>query len=239
MSRMLLSGILLAALLPVVGCRSNPTDRSTTVFLIENSPTNLDPRIGVDAQSEHIDELMFDGLVVRDENYRMAPGLAESWEQPDPLTLIFHLRAGVVFSDGRPLTSKDVVWTLNSMRDGTVITPKASSYASIAKIEAPDERTVILRLKSPDNFLLSNLSSGAMGIVPAGIDPSQVTVNPSWQNPNNLPRCPQPSAGCAVQVEVRYKFNFLFPVNFYNLSPVKFEANTINMSSTSQMIISR
>lgn len=78
-----------------------------------------------------------------------------------------------------------------------------------------------------------------MGIVPAGIDPSQVTVNPSWQNPNNLPRCPQPYAGCAVQVEVRYKFNFLFPVNFYKLSPVKFGANTINMSSTSQMIISR
>ena len=80
-----------------------------------------------------------------------------------------------------------------------------------------------------------------MGIVPAGIDPNQVTVNPGWQNPNNLPVCNtyQHYPGCAVQVEVSYRFNFLFPVNFYNLSPVKFGANHINMSSTSEMIISR
>jgi peptide/nickel transport system substrate-binding protein len=168
MSRRVLSGILLVLTLSWIGCRTTPDDHRTTVFLIENSPTNLDPRIGVDAQSEHIDELMFDGLVVRDENFQFGPGLAERWEQPDPLTWIFHLRSGVVFSDGRPLTSRDVAWTLNSLRDGTVITPKASSYASIANVEAPDAGTVILHLKTPDNFLLSNLSSGAMGIVPEG-----------------------------------------------------------------------
>ena len=39
---------------------------NTVVFLIESSPANLDPRIGTDAQSEHIDELLFDGLVARD-----------------------------------------------------------------------------------------------------------------------------------------------------------------------------
>lgn len=81
-----------------------------------------------------------------------------------------------------------------------------------------------------------------MGIVPAGIDPAQVTVpNPTWTNPNNLPVCNTINnyAGCAVQVEVDYRFSFIFPVNFYKLSPVKFAANSINMSSTSQMIISR
>jgi TadE-like protein len=81
-----------------------------------------------------------------------------------------------------------------------------------------------------------------MGIVPAGINPAQVTVpTPTWTNPNNLPVCNtfQHYPGCAVQVEVDYDFKFLFPVNFYNLSPVKFGANTIHMSSTSQMIISR
>jgi peptide/nickel transport system substrate-binding protein len=147
------------------------------VFLIETSPTSLDPRIGVDAQSEHIDELLFDGLVVRDASFRVAPGLAERWEQPDPLTIVFHLRTGVQFSDGSALTSRDVVWTLNSMRDGTVITPKSGSYAAIAKVEAPDTATVVLHLKKPDNFLLTNLSSGAMGIVPYG------SKRDFWQHP--------------------------------------------------------
>jgi peptide/nickel transport system substrate-binding protein len=93
------------------------------------------------------------------------------------LTLIFHLHQGVRFSDGRPLTSRDVVWTLNSMRNGTIVTPKAASYTSVASVEAPDAGTVVLRLKVADNFLLTNLSSGAMGIVPYG------SGREFWQHP--------------------------------------------------------
>ncbi len=111
---------------------------------------------------------MFDGLVARDRTFHFTPALAESWDEPDPRTLVFHLRAGVRFSDGRPLTSRDVAFTLNSMRDGTVISPKAASFESVESIETPDARTVLLRLKQPDNFLLTNLSSGALGIVPFG-----------------------------------------------------------------------
>jgi peptide/nickel transport system substrate-binding protein len=169
--------MLAAVAMMMVGCHAPRVDKGTVVFLIESSPTNLDPRVGIDAQSEHIDELLFDGLVVRDASFRVAPGLAERWEQPDPLTLIFHLHGGVKFSDGRPLTARDVVWTLESMRNGTLITPKAASYASVASVEAPDAATVVLHLKSPDNFLLTNLSSGAMGIVPYG------SGRDFWQHP--------------------------------------------------------
>ena len=161
----------------LTSCHSPRIDKGTVVFLIESSPTNLDPRIGTDAQSEHIQELLFDGLVVRDASFRVAPGLAERWDQPDPLTLIFHLHPDVHFSDGRPLTSRDVLWTLKSMRDGTIITPKGASYASVASIEAPGAQTVVLHLKYPDNFLLTNLSSGAMGIVPYG------SGRDFWQHP--------------------------------------------------------
>jgi peptide/nickel transport system substrate-binding protein len=161
----------------LTSCHSPRIDKGTVVFLIESSPTNLDPRIGTDAQSEHIQELLFDGLVVRDASFRVAPGLAERWNQPDPLTLIFHLHPDVHFSDGRPLTSRDVLWTLKSMRDGTIITPKGASYASVASIEAPGAQTVVLHLKYPDNFLLTNLSSGAMGIVPYG------SGRDFWQHP--------------------------------------------------------
>jgi peptide/nickel transport system substrate-binding protein len=137
-------------------------------MLIESSPTNLDPRIGTDAQSERIDELLFDGLVERDNNFQPAPGLAERWEHPDPLTWIFHLRSGVRFSDGRPLTAQDGAWTLNSMRDGTIVSGKTGAYKKVASVEAPDATTLIVRLKSPDPALLWNLSGGAFGVVPSG-----------------------------------------------------------------------
>ena len=107
--------------------------------------------------------------------------MAERWEQPNPLTLVFHLRGGVRFHDGRALTARDVVWTIESMidpmRSGAVISPKAAAYAAVGTVEAPDERTVVLHLKHADNFLLTNLSTGAIGIVPEG------SGRDFWQHP--------------------------------------------------------
>ncbi len=160
--------IALAALLVLAGCRSTPRDPNTVVFLIESSPVSLDPRVGTDAQSEHIDELLFDGLVARDASFHFTPALAESWEQSNPLTLIFHLRPGVRFADGRVLTARDVVWTVNSIRSGAVLSPKAAAYASVNTLEASDAHTVVFHLKHADNFLLTNLSTGAFGVVPEG-----------------------------------------------------------------------
>jgi len=49
-----------------------------------------------------------------------------------------------------------------------VISPKASTYTSVDRVEAPDAHTVVFHLKHPDNFLLRNLATGAIGIVPEG-----------------------------------------------------------------------
>jgi peptide/nickel transport system substrate-binding protein len=172
--RRLLAWIALTAL---AGCHSAPRDPRTVVFLIESSPANLDPRIGTDAQSQRIDALLFDGLVTHDASFQFVPALAESWEQPSPLTLVFHLRKDARFHDGRTLTARDVAWTIDSMRTGAVISPKANSFASVDTIEAIDECTVVFHLKRADNFLLNNLSTGAIGIVPAG------SGRDFWQHP--------------------------------------------------------
>ncbi|MGH9668720.1 MAG: ABC transporter substrate-binding protein [Terriglobales bacterium] len=137
-------------------------------MIIESSPATLDPRVGTDAQSERIDQLLFDGLLTRDEHFKLRPGLAERWEVPDPLTYVFHLRRGVRFHDGRPLTARDVKWTFDSMMSGAIITAKASTYRFVERIETPDELTVIFRMKEPYSTLPWNVSSGAIGIVPYG-----------------------------------------------------------------------
>jgi peptide/nickel transport system substrate-binding protein len=167
-SKARISLLMLAALLLLAGCHQAARDPQTVVFLIESSPANLDPRIGTDGQSEHIDELLFDGLVARDANFKFTPALAVNWEQPDPRTLIFYLRPNVRFHDGRALTARDVAWTVNSILKGQVVSPKAAAYASVEAVEAHDARTVVFHLKHADNFLLTNLSTGAFGIVPEG-----------------------------------------------------------------------
>src|SRR5271157_2302238 len=68
-----------------------PVDSGTVNFLIEAMPTNLDPRMGTDAQSEHLDGLIFSSLLAQDAQMNSVPDLAESWETPDPVTYVFHL----------------------------------------------------------------------------------------------------------------------------------------------------
>ncbi len=163
----LFSFITLVMVSCLLACSSKP-DPNTLVMLIESSPTNLDPRVGVDAQSERIDNLIFDDLLSRGDNLDVAPGLAERWEIPDPLTYIFHLHHGVKFHDGSSLTSRDVKWTLDSLIAGKIRSAKAAAYRFVDRIDVPDDFTVVFHMKEPDAALLWNLSDGAMGIVPFG-----------------------------------------------------------------------
>ena len=158
---------ILALIVPLASCSSKP-DPTTLVMIIESSPTNLDPRIGLDAQSERIDDLLFDDLCTRDEHLNVQPGLAERWDIPDPLTYVFHLHRGVRFHDGRPLTSRDVKWTFDSLLQGKIRSTKAAAYRLVDRIDAPDDYTLVFHLKEPFATLLWNISDGAIGIVPYG-----------------------------------------------------------------------
>jgi peptide/nickel transport system substrate-binding protein len=137
-------------------------------MIIESSPTNLDPRVGLDAQSERIDDLLFDDLCTRDDHLNVQPGLAERWDIPDPLTYVFHLHQGVKFHDGRLLTSRDVKWTFDSLLQGKIRSTKAAAYRPVDRIDAPDDYTAVFHLKEPFATFLWNVSDGAIGIVPYG-----------------------------------------------------------------------
>jgi peptide/nickel transport system substrate-binding protein len=152
----------------LLGCGAKTADPNTVTVAIESSPTNLDPRIGVDGQSEHIDELIFDSLVKKDAQFNLQPDLATRWEMPNPLTYIFHLRSGVRFHNGQMMTARDVKWTLDSMRDHSILTSKYQAFRNISSIDAPDAQTVVIHMKQADAALLWNLSDGAVGIVPYG-----------------------------------------------------------------------
>lgn len=159
---------LLILSLLLTSCARKP-EPDTLVMIIESSPTNLDPRVGLDAQSERIDGLLFDNLLSRDEHLSVKPGLAERWEIPDPTTYVFHLRKGLRFSDGSPLTSRDVKWSFDSLLQGKIRSTKAATYRSVDHIDAPDDYTVIFHLKQPWAALLWNVAGGGgMGIVPYG-----------------------------------------------------------------------
>jgi peptide/nickel transport system substrate-binding protein len=172
---------LLLAICLLPSCAHKP-DPNTLVVLIESSPTNLDPRVGIEAFSERIDSLIFDDLLSRGDDLNVAPGLAERWEIPDPLTYVFHLHRGVRFHDGRPLTARDVKWTFDSLLQGKIRSTKAAVYKYVEHIDAPDDATVVFHMRERDATLLWNLSDGAMGIVPFGSG-DEMTQHPIGSGP--------------------------------------------------------
>jgi peptide/nickel transport system substrate-binding protein len=173
--------VLVLLLACLISCSAKP-DPNTLVMIIESSPTNLDPRVGLDGQSERIDELIFDALLTRDDHFNVQPGLADSWKIADPLTYVFHLHPGVRFHDGKPLTSRDVKWTFDSLLQGKVRSAKSGAYRFVDHLEAPDDSTIVFHLKEPDAPLLWNLSEGAIGIVPYGTG-NEMTAHPVGSGP--------------------------------------------------------
>jgi peptide/nickel transport system substrate-binding protein len=171
----------LALTLSLLSCSVKP-DPNTLVMIIESSPTNLDPRVGQDAQSQRIYSLIFDDLLSRGDNLDVAPGLAERWEVTDPLTYTFHLHSGVKFHDGRPLTARDVKWTFDSLLTGKIRSTKTAAYRFVDHIDALDAFTVIFHMKEPDAALLWNISDGAIGIVPYGSG-NEMTMHPIGSGP--------------------------------------------------------
>lgn len=159
-----------------------PGDGSLTVA-IEAAPSQLDPRVAADQASSRAHELIFDGLVEWDRQARLAPALAERWEELEGgRRWRFHLRRGVRFHDGRPCEAADVVWSLASILDGTVATSKRAAIAGIRSVVAIDAATVEVTLAEPSPVLLSELTSG-LGVVPRGASVAEMNAHPIGTGP--------------------------------------------------------
>lgn len=169
MPRTLLLFLVLIASM-VSGCAGQTSaDPGVVTIALDQPPENLDPRVGLNASSQRMAGLLFNSLVKKNDHLEIEPDLALNWETPNPQTYIFHLRRNVKFHDGRPLTAKDVLFTFHSMLDGSIRTSKSGHpYNLIDVIEAPDDYTVVFKLKEIFAPFLWNLARGAIGIVPEG-----------------------------------------------------------------------
>ncbi|MFQ5458525.1 MAG: ABC transporter substrate-binding protein [Myxococcota bacterium] len=159
--------LLLAATLLAISCGgSSRPGTDVLVIAIESGPSTLDPRLASDAYSSRLSALISNGLMSQDRNGRLVPDLAERVETPDPRTFIFHLRDNVRFQNGAPFTSADVAFTIASILDEKTRSPRRGDFKRIERVETPDPRTVVIRLKTPHAPFLT---AAATGIVPENL----------------------------------------------------------------------
>jgi peptide/nickel transport system substrate-binding protein len=148
---------------------------------------SFDPIAG-NAGANQIQWVLYDQLVrVGADLASVEPALAEGWEiSPDGLTYTFTLRAAT-FHDGSPVTAADVVYSLDRVRtaEGTYM----NSTLPPATIEAPDERTVVVRLERLFAPLLSVLVAAEASILPRALVEGQKALffrNPIGAGPFRL-----------------------------------------------------
>jgi peptide/nickel transport system substrate-binding protein len=94
--------------------------------------------------------LTLQGLLVYDDRGKLQPNLAERWEQPDPLTYVYTLRTDATFSDGSPVTAKDVAFSMGQHLDPKGGSQLVSFYSSVKTIRATGPHEVTVKMKQPD-----------------------------------------------------------------------------------------
>jgi len=122
---------------------------STLHLSISANPSRINPILSTDSSSSEITQWIFNSLITYDKNAKIKMMLAKSYEFENKTTLIFHLRHGVKWSDGKPFSAKDVLFTYKTIISPKIFTPYASSFKHIKSVTALDDYTVKVVYKYP------------------------------------------------------------------------------------------
>jgi peptide/nickel transport system substrate-binding protein len=138
-----------------------------------DEPDNINPMFGHSDATDQIDALIFAPLFRYDQRGDFVPELAtvvptyaNGGISADSKTLVFHLRHGVRWSDGAPLTARDVRFTWRAVLDPRNNTKTTLGWDDIAAIDVPDDDTAIVRLKAPNADVLGLFGGGGGAAYP-------------------------------------------------------------------------
>jgi peptide/nickel transport system substrate-binding protein len=120
----------------------------------------MDPHLSGSKIDRQVYHNIYEPLVTLDTKLGIKPGLAESWTQPDPKTLVFKLRRGVKFHDGTDFNAEAAKFNLERMKTEPKSVRKGE-VANIDTVEAVDAHTLKINLKKPDAALLATLTDRA------------------------------------------------------------------------------
>jgi len=150
-----------------------PGPSGTLIITDSNEPRTLHPALATtrDVESSLFQCVVYETLVVLDETGNIVPRLAESYEQKDSLTYIFHLRSGVKFHDGTPFNASAVKYNFDwFMGQEAVLNQEAIRSGIIDEVSVIDEDTIEIVLKHPHREFLVFLSTWQTIISPTAIE---------------------------------------------------------------------
>jgi len=140
------------------------TIKDEVVAILSIEPVNLDPQVSNMLAAYATEKMIFDTLVVKDDNGEIKPSLAKRWEKIDDTTMRFYLRDDVYFHNGKKFTSKDVVYTIKRCTEEPVTASTFKAFDGKNTV-AVDEYTVDIKLLQPFAPILNYLTYARAFIV--------------------------------------------------------------------------
>ena len=152
----LVSTLLLALCAAAAGAAQGASLRIASAF----DPQTMDPHALALLYHSRVAFQIYDSLVTRDENFKLEPGLAESWLMVSPTTWRFKLRAGVKFHDGSAFSADDAVFSIERARGPT--SQRSFTLRGMTAVTKLDAQTVEFQLAAPDAVWPEKLQLVAM-----------------------------------------------------------------------------
>lgn len=160
-----------------------PKKGGTLIVGMTGDPATYNPDFQADGYLQPIAENIFNRLVKITNEQKIVPDLAKSYEiSEDGKEITFHLNENVKWHDGEAFSSADVKFTFDTIisQNGQL----AGSLTSVEEITAPDDNTVVFKLKNNDSSLLGYLAWDACYIIPKHVyEGSDWGTNSANQNP--------------------------------------------------------
>ena len=159
------SVVLLSVLIAVLSAAAiamptSPADAATLKWAFQGDVQSLDPYALNETFSMGFLANVYEGLVRRDANLRIIPGLAERWEIMEPTRWRFYLRKGVTFHNGNPFTADDVVFSFDRVRtEGSDMKTRVVGVEKVVKV---DDYTVDIITAKPNPIVNSEWETWAI-----------------------------------------------------------------------------
>jgi peptide/nickel transport system substrate-binding protein len=138
-----------------------------------DEPDGLNPMFAHSDATDQVDAFIFAPLFRYDPRGELVPELAtvvptyaNGGISRDSRTIVLHLRRGVTWSDGVPLTARDVRFTWRAALDKRNDTKLLTGWDDIASIDLPNAYTAIVRLKRPNADVLGSFAGGGGSAYP-------------------------------------------------------------------------
>ena len=192
---------LISAALIISGCSNKTQNADSNMITVDLGAdiSTLDPQMVEDVQSTRVAYDLFEGLLTQDQSNKPIPGLAEKWDiSPDGKIYTFHLRNGLKFSDGSPITADDVVYSFQRVADPKIASPYNLLISNVVNgqaiidgkmaptnlgVKALDANTVQITLNHADNSFLSICTQPEVAIVSKA---NIAKFGQSWTDPKNM-----------------------------------------------------